>query len=68
MNDAFRDLKLRIRKLDEVVADRGLGNPDLAQAVSMLHRAERRGDRSREPTSELRQLLERAEGLARRIA
>jgi hypothetical protein len=41
---------------------------EFAQALSRVRRAERRGDRSREPSSELRTLLERAEGLARNRA
>jgi hypothetical protein len=36
--------------------------------VIRVHRLARRGDRSREPTTELRTLLERAEGLARKMA
>jgi hypothetical protein len=68
MNDSFKELKTRIRKLDELLADRGRGDVDFAQALSLVHRAERRGDRSREPSVELRTLLERAEGLARKIS
>ncbi|HEX9288122.1 MAG TPA: hypothetical protein VF904_01265 [Anaeromyxobacteraceae bacterium] len=68
MNDAFREVKARLRKLDEILVDRGLTHVDFAQALSRVHRVERRGDRSREPTSELRTLLEQAEGLARKIA
>jgi hypothetical protein len=64
MNDVYRELKARLRKLDEILAAQGLTNLEFAQAVSRAHRAERRGDRSREPTKELRTLLERAEGLA----
>ena len=67
MNDTFREFKGRIRKVDELLLDRGLGNMEFAQAVSRLHRVSRRGDRSREPTPELRGLLERAELLARAI-
>ncbi len=68
MNDAFREVKARLRKLDEILVDRGLTHVDFAQALSRVHRVERRGDRSREPTTELRTLLEQAEGLARKIA
>jgi hypothetical protein len=39
-----------------------------AQALSRVHRAERRGDRSREPSAELRSLLDQAEGLAGKLA
>lgn len=66
MNDLFKEFKTRIRRLDEVLADRGTTDLAFAQAVSSVHRAEKRGDRSREPTPEQRALLERAEGLARK--
>ncbi len=69
MNDVFRELKTRMRRLDEVLARQGGGaDVEFAQALSRLHRAERRGDRSREPSSELRTLLERAEGLCHKIS
>lgn len=68
MNDTFKELKERMRKLDEFLTLRGQGNIDLAQAVSRLHRLARKGDRSREPTPELRSLLDRAESIARRLA
>ncbi len=67
MNDTFRDFKARIRSIDALLLDRGLGNMEFAQAVSRLQRVARRGDRSREPSPELRRLLERAESLARAI-
>ncbi len=67
MNDIFKELKERMRSLDRVLADRGIGNMDFAQAVSRLHRAARKGDRSRAPSDDLRLLLERAEVLARGI-
>ena len=64
MNDDYREFKARLRKLDEVLDVRGVQNVDLAQALSRVHRAERRADRSREPDGELRKLLERAEAVA----
>ena len=64
MNDTYREFKLRLRKLEGVLHDQGLSNVDFAQALSRVRRAERRGDRSREPTSELLALLARAEALA----
>jgi hypothetical protein len=67
VNDVFRDLKARIRKLDEILVAHGLTNLELARAVSQVRRATRRADRSREPTPELRALLERAEDLARMV-
>jgi hypothetical protein len=68
MNDQFREFKARMRRLDEILGERGLTNVDFAQALSRVHRKARRGDRSREPSSELRTLLEEAEGLAGKIA
>ncbi len=68
MNDTFRELKERIRKLEAFLVHRGPGNTDLAQAVSQVRRAVRHGDRTREPSPELRGLLERAESLARTAA
>jgi hypothetical protein len=68
MNDVYREFKVRLRKLDEILVEQGLANVEFAQALSRVHRAERRGDRSREPSSELRTLLERAEGLAHKSA
>ncbi len=67
MNDVFKELKQRMRTLDRILVDRGLGNMEFAQAMSQLRRAARRGDRSREPSADLRVLLERAEVLAARI-
>ena len=46
----------------------GLSDAEFAQALSKVRRAEKRGDRSREPTVELRTLLERAEGLIPKVA
>ena len=66
MNDTYRELKVRLRKLDDVLVAQGLTDLALAQAVSRVRRAERRGDRSREPSDQLRALLERAEALANR--
>jgi len=67
MNDSFRQLKERMRQLDAVLLRQGANEDiDFAQAVSSLHRAARRGDRSREPTPELMSLLERAESFGRK--
>ncbi len=69
MNDNFKELKVRIRQLQELLEARGMGgNLALAQALSALKRAEKHGDRSRDPTPELRGLLLKAEGLAREIS
>jgi hypothetical protein len=64
VNDDFREVKARVRKLDELLGRGGIMHADFAQAVSRVRRAVKRGDRSREPSAELRTLLERAEGLA----
>jgi len=66
VNDLYREFKLRLRKLDERLVEQGRTNLDFAQALSRVHRAERHGDRSREPSDDLRALLERAEALARK--
>ena len=63
MNDSYREFKTRLRKLDEVLVQQGHTKVEFAQALSRVHRAERRGDRSREPSDQLRALLERAEAL-----
>ena len=64
MNDSFRDLKARVRRLDELLSAGAMANVQFAQALSQVHRALRRGDRSREPTAELEALVQRAEALA----
>jgi hypothetical protein len=64
VNDDFRDLKRRIRAMDLLLAERGAGKVEFAQAVSRVRRLARRGDRSREPSAELRAVLEAAEKLA----
>lgn len=65
MNDNFRELKVRIRRLDELLTVRGAGDLPFAQAVSAVRRAVKHGDRTREPSPALRALLERAEALGR---
>ena len=68
MNDNFREFKVRMRKLDELLVSRGLGsNIEFAQAVSRVRRAAKHGDRSRDPTPELRGLLEKAENIGRTL-
>jgi len=68
MNEAFKDLKERMRRLNAILQSRGATEDvGFAQAVSSLRRAARRGDRSREPTPELVNLLERAEAFGRRL-
>jgi len=67
VNDDFRELKARVRRLNEVLAARGPGHLPFAQAVSAVQRAVRHGDRSRTPTPELLGLLEKAEQLGRSL-
>ncbi len=67
MNQDFREFKERLRRLEAILMQGGLSHTDFAQALSKVRRATRRGDRTREPTPELRSLLEYAEGLARRL-
>ncbi len=67
MNQDFRDLKERLRRMEAMLMQGGLSNADFAQALSKVRRAANRGDRTREPTPELRSMLEHAEGLARRL-
>jgi ABC-type transporter Mla subunit MlaD len=64
LNDQYKEFKERLRRLDRLLEEGGQTNADFAQALSRVRRAERHGDRSREPSPELRTLLERAEGLA----
>ena len=69
MNEAFRDLKERMRRLDALLESRGASEDvGFAQALSSLHRAAKRGDRKREPNAELVVLLERAEAFGRTLA
>jgi hypothetical protein len=65
MNDNFRELKDRIRKLDDLLVARGTGNVQFAQALSAVRRAVKRGDRTRDPSPALRGLLDKAETLGR---
>jgi len=67
MNDNFKELKGRIRKLDELLVARGMGNAPFAQALSAVRRKAKHGDRTRDPSPELRVLLEKAESLGRMI-
>ncbi len=68
MNENYKELKDRIRRLDELLAARGTGDLAFAQAVSAVRRAEKHGDRSRDPSPELRALLDKAESLGRMLA
>jgi len=66
MNESFKDLKERMRRLDDLLERHGAaGDVGFAQALSQLHRAVRRGDRTIEPSVEMVALLTRAETLGR---
>jgi hypothetical protein len=65
VNDTYREVKDRMRKLDVVLAQGGNSNVDFAQAVSRVRRLVKKGDRSREPSVEIRSRLDQAEALGR---
>jgi len=65
VNDTFKEVKDRLRKLDVVLAQGGNSNVDFAQAVSRVRRLVKKGDRSRNPSTEIRTGLERAEAIGR---
>jgi hypothetical protein len=67
MNDAFREVKDRMRKLDAALENGGVSNPAFAQAVSAARRLLKKGDRSRAPTPEIQALVEKAEALGREL-
>ncbi|MBK9519558.1 MAG: hypothetical protein IPO09_19980 [Anaeromyxobacter sp.] len=67
MNDTFREVKDRIRKLDAVLVQGGNSNVEFAQAVSKVRRLVKKGDRSREPSPEIRTSLDKAEAIGRGI-
>jgi hypothetical protein len=65
VNDSYRQVKDRLRLLDVVLTRGGISNRELAQAISMVHRLVKKGDRSREPSVEILRTLDRAEALGR---
>jgi hypothetical protein len=65
MNDTFKEVKDRLRQLDAVLARGGNSNVDFAQAVSKVRRLVKKGDRSRNPSIEIRSGLDRAEAIGR---
>ncbi len=67
MNDTFREVKDRMRKLDAVLVKGGNSNVEFAQAVSKVRRLVKKGDRSREPSPEIRTSLDKAEAIGRLI-
>jgi hypothetical protein len=67
MNDAYREIKGRVRRLDELLRQGGLQNLEFAQALNRARQLVRKGDRSREPSVELRTSVDRAETLGRSL-
>jgi hypothetical protein len=67
VNDTFREVKDRMRKLDAVLVKGGNSNVEFAQAVSKVRRLVKKGDRSREPSPEIRTSLDKAEAIGRLI-
>lgn len=67
MNDNFKELKERLRKLDALLTSHGQVDLAFAQAVSAVRRAAKHGDRTRDPSPELRALLEKAESMGRML-
>jgi sirohydrochlorin ferrochelatase len=65
MNETFREVKDRMRRLDVVLERGGSSNVEFAQAVSRVRRLVKKGDRSREPSQEIRVTLDRAEAMGR---
>jgi len=68
MNDAFREVKDRMRRLDAMLERGGISNVAFAQAISAARRLVKKGDRSREPSPELQATLQKAEALGREVA
>ncbi len=70
MNDGYKDIKARIKLLDTARAPDGTANTgsiEFSQALNQAHRLVRRGDRSREPSTELRASVDKAEALLARL-
>jgi hypothetical protein len=65
VNDTFREVKDRLRKLDVVLTQGGNSNVEFAQAVSRVRRLVKKGDRSRAPSLEICSVLDRAESIGR---
>ncbi len=65
MNENYKEMKKRIRRLEEMLVGCSIANAPFAQAVSAVRRAAKHGDRARDPSPELRSLLAKAEDLGR---
>jgi hypothetical protein len=68
MNDQLAELKTRLRKIEELLADGAAASLQdrigVLQAVSRARRLVRREDRTRAPSAEFRASVEQAEQLA----
>ncbi len=67
MNENYQELKRRIRKLDELRIARGMQDLPFVRALDAVRRAAKHGDSGRDPSPELRLLLEKAEALGRMV-
>jgi hypothetical protein len=68
LNENFRELKRRIHKLDDLRIERGSQDLRFVQALDAVRRAAKHGDNGRDPSPELRILLEKAEALGKMVA
>jgi hypothetical protein len=68
VNENYREIKRRIHKLDDLLTARGMGNIAFVRALDTVRRASKREDSRRDPSPELRLLLEKAEELGRTLA
>jgi len=64
VNDNFKELKQRIRRLDELRIARGMHDLAFVRALDTVRRAAKHEDTGRDPSRALRALLEKAEALA----
>jgi hypothetical protein len=67
VNENYKDLKRRIRKLGELLITRGMENLEFVRALDAVRRAAKHGDSRRDPSPELQALLEKAECLGRMV-
>lgn len=68
MNKNYKDLKHRVRKLHELLTTRGTNSFEFMRALDQVRRAANHGDSRRDPSRELKALLEQAECLGRGLA
>ena len=68
VNKNYKDLKHRIRKLHELLTTSGTNSFEFMRALDAVRRAANHGDSRRDPSRELKALLEQAECLGRGLA